>query len=306
MVLRKFHDILRTCSLYLAEPFTLLDRHRHRWILVGFSGTYSILFMNLFVPFNVNTWNNSSLLPQYLSLSGYGTLGMLVLIISQFCLRPLFKFECLTVKKFLLWFVLEVTVLALVMQVFYGDMAPGGWEFLRELGLSFRYTGLVITLPYSMVLLWLYIQKQQAQIDIFSARQTTPAQESGRQAVSIIDENEKPVLTVSLSNLLFIKSEDNYVSVFFMKDGEARESIVRTSLKKLEQELPTPSLLRTHRSYMVNMDQLASVNRKNKGYEIWLNGPAPGPIPVSAGYKELFEKAVQSCSPQIASIHPIS
>lgn len=98
---------MRTFFSYLSEPFTLLDDHRNRWILIVFCGIYSVLFMNLFVPFNINTWNSSSFLPQYLALSGYGVLGTAVLIVSQFYLRPLLNFNRMNVKKFLLWFVLE-------------------------------------------------------------------------------------------------------------------------------------------------------------------------------------------------------
>lgn len=111
--------------------------------------------------------------------------------------------------------------------------------------------------------------------------------------MTIVDENEKPILTVKPSCLLFLKSEDNYVSVFFLRNKEVKKDIVRTSLKKLEQELPIPPLLRTHRSYMVNIDQLATVNKKHKGYEIWLNGLTSGPIPVSASYRKTFERLIR-------------
>ncbi len=288
MVLHKFHSWINTLALYFSEPFTLLDNKKHRWILVIFSGMFSILFMNLFVPFNVNTWDYHQALPQYLALSRYGILGMLVLFISQFYLRPLFKFNHLTVKKFLYWFALEVLMLALVMHLFYGNMNATGWDFFRALGLSLQYTGLVIMLPYSTVLLYLAVQKQQEHI-----RQTASVSMKGSQTLSIVDENEKLALTVNLNSLLFLKSEDNYVSVFYLKDKEIKKEIVRTSLKKLEQEIPIPPLLRTHRSYMVNMDQLAIVNKKHKGYEVWLHGLTTQPIPVSAGYKNFFEQMIR-------------
>lgn len=311
--------------------------------------------MNLFVPFNVNTWNTYPSLPQFLTLSGYGILGMLVLIVSQLYLRSFLKFNRLTVGRFLFWFLLEVLMLAMVMYLFYGDLKIGTWEMLRELGLSLRYTGLVILLPYSTVLLYLSVRRQRERLraltlqdagaapttglaparpalatglaplsesvpaataalatgaapvtGLASTGESIPVSGSGPAAgsarvagfvpvagprtVTIADENQRLALTVNLKCLLFLKSEDNYVSVFSLRNRELREDVIRTNLKKLERELPTPPLLRTHRSYMVNIDQLAAVNRKHKGYEVWLEGFPEGPIPVSAGYKEHFER----------------
>lgn len=45
---------------------------------------------------------------------------------------------------------------------------------------------------------------------------------------------------------------------------------------------------------MVNMDQLTAVNKKKKGYEIWLKAPVSRSIPVSAGYRKRFEQAMQA------------
>ena len=56
---------------------------------------------------------------------------------------------------------------------------------------------------------------------------------------------------IRLPDVLFIKSEDNYVSFVF----PASQTLTLYSLKDLESKLPS-SFIRVHRSYIVNLDKI--------------------------------------------------
>jgi len=63
---------------------------------------------------------------------------------------------------------------------------------------------------------------------------------------------------VNLDDILFIEGLKDYVR-FYLKDGEKVMSLM--SMKKLEEYLPRPEFLRTHRSYIVHMTETPLVDR---------------------------------------------
>ena len=81
---------------------------------------------------------------------------------------------------------------------------------------------------------------------------------------------------VCLDDVLYIEGLKDYVR-FYMKDGEKVMSLM--SMKKLDEYLPKPEFLRTHRSFIVHMTEVRLVDRFRIAFdEIF--------IPTSENYKE--------------------
>ena len=81
---------------------------------------------------------------------------------------------------------------------------------------------------------------------------------------------------VNLDDLLFIEGLKDYVR-FYLKNGETVMSLM--SMKKLEEYLPRPEFLRTHRSYIVHMTETPLVDRFRIVF-------GENYIPVSENYKD--------------------
>ena len=81
---------------------------------------------------------------------------------------------------------------------------------------------------------------------------------------------------VNLDDILFIEGLKDYVR-FYLKDGEKVMSLM--SMKKLEEYLPRPEFLRTHRSYIVHMTETPLVDR----FRIVFGETY---IPISENYKD--------------------
>ena len=84
------------------------------------------------------------------------------------------------------------------------------------------------------------------------------------------------LLRVCLDDILYIEGLKDYVR-FCLKDGEKIMSLM--SMKKLEEYLPKPEFLRTHRSYIVHMSETLIVDR----FRIVFGDTY---IPISDNYKE--------------------
>ena len=84
------------------------------------------------------------------------------------------------------------------------------------------------------------------------------------------------LVRVALDDILYIEGLKDYVRIF-LADGQKIMSLM--SMKKLEDYLPRPEFLRTHRSYIVHMSKAQSIDRFRIvfGQEF---------IPISDSYKE--------------------
>ncbi len=92
------------------------------------------------------------------------------------------------------------------------------------------------------------------------------------------------LIRVALDDILYIEGLKDYVRIY-MEDGQKLMSLM--NMKKLEDYLPRPEFLRTHRSYIVHMTKAQSIDR----FRIVFGQEY---IPISDSYKEevqqFFEK----------------
>ena len=70
--------------------------------------------------------------------------------------------------------------------------------------------------------------------------------------------SEYKLLRVRLDDILYIEGLKDYVRIC-LKDGEKLVSLM--SMKKLDEYLPKPEFLRTHRSYIVHMPEVEAIDR---------------------------------------------
>lgn len=260
----------------LDKPLDLLGSNKDKLILILTTGVFAILFLNLYNPFNVSNWYSVESLPMFLILSSYGIIGIIILSISQFLIRPLFGINKFKIGTFILWFVCEVIILGFVMFIIYGEKGLRGGELVNEFFQSLKYTFLVISLPYAAVLYYLHSNKQRQkyfQVD-----------RSEKSIIKILDENENVRIAIEPDKLLFIKNADNYVEIFYSNNEGIAKELVRTSLKRLESELIGFRILRCHRSYMVNINNVSMSKKTRKGLSLELRIEEAPLIPVSKNY----------------------
>ena len=81
---------------------------------------------------------------------------------------------------------------------------------------------------------------------------------------------------IALDDILYIEGLKDYVR-FYLKNGEKVMSLM--SMKKLEEYLPRPEFLRTHRSFIVHMPETPLIDR----FRIVFGDVY---VPISENYKE--------------------
>jgi DNA-binding LytR/AlgR family response regulator len=88
---------------------------------------------------------------------------------------------------------------------------------------------------------------------------------------------------------LFFESADNYVIVYFKKEQRVGKEMVRTSLKAIESEFSSYNCIRCHRSFIVNMQNVSSIKKDGRSYEIAIQGTLLV-IPISRSYVKAIKE----------------
>jgi DNA-binding LytR/AlgR family response regulator len=102
--------------------------------------------------------------------------------------------------------------------------------------------------------------------------------------------------------LLYLSSADNYVTVHTRAGEKLSSQLLRSSLKKMEEQLAgQPAFFRCHRMYIVNLQAVQSVSGNAQGLKLHLAGLEEA-IPVSRSLTEAVKERLHqlSHSPQSA------
>lgn len=278
----------RTSKLqqYLWSPFHLLDDTNSRVLLVLFCGVFSTVFILFYDPLNVSGISKETTLARIFSFHGLGLWGILVLSFTQFILRPRFQLDTFLVWQFMLWVLLEIFLLSVCFFLIYRALEE---PLLPEFLTVFRMTALLAIVPYAIACLLIAVVQMSQQIQT-----ETIAPEASSALLSIKDENGKPMLSVAKEDILLLKSENNYTAVFFTQSAKVEKKLIRSSLKNILQQLPTPPFIRIHRSYSINVKNLSSLDRKNGEIQIKLKYLPDMPLKVSETYKGEILRLMES------------
>lgn len=281
----KANSIFKTV---LESRFSLLNTSVNKIIFISLVTVLSLLFMYTFVPFNINRWfdvSNFTLL-KFFSLFSFA--GTLTLLFTQFGLRRWLRLKYLNYGQYFFFFIGEIMILTIGIMVcdWIIDNHPS-FSLSNYLD-TFSYALLTAIPPYVISLLILFGAEQYKLAHNLSILVTEPKPLSDN--LLICDENGKIILTLHPSNVLFFKSEDNYVDVYYLLGGVLKTELIRTTLKKIESTCSYSGLVRVHRSYTINIKTVSSSKRTAKGYALHFDSLPDMQIPVSASHQKQFEQ----------------
>lgn len=96
--------------------------------------------------------------------------------------------------------------------------------------------------------------------------------------------SEYKIIRIEIENILYIEGMREYVRIHL---ENAKPLMTLLSMKKIEQKLPETSFMRVHRSYIVNLQKITTIERNRIIFDDVY-------IPVSDQYKEKFQKFIDN------------
>jgi DNA-binding LytR/AlgR family response regulator len=103
---------------------------------------------------------------------------------------------------------------------------------------------------------------------------------------------QKDSLAIKVSMLLFVRSANNYIEVFW-KDGDSvRHQMVRCSMTNAEEVVKEHKfIVKCHRSYIVNINYIYRFEGNLQGYKLYFEN-IDFPIPVSKSFASKLEEII--------------
>ena len=260
------------------QPVSFMNSSRDKLLAILFVNVFIPLFLIIFQPFGVNNYDPTHQIRWYfvLAVMGIGLVNGLVMTAYEFLLVPLL-FPVSILYKFCLRVLLLLLILSSSSFLFYNFM--GGfhdWSFSSYLGFIWDVSFLAL-LPLAGVVLYFKYK------NVVAMNKTLSEKPVDNQLVWLVAENGKDKLGVNLQELLYLEAEENYVAVFRQVNGVKKKTLLRTSLKRMEQQLEHTPVERCHRSFMVNLNQVKTVSGNTHQFQLYLK-QLESPIPVSRNF----------------------
>ena len=251
--------------------------------LILLTALFALVFINIYKPFSSSNWYPVSELKFFLFSSLIILTGVLVVVISRICMFYYGRKHGITYGAYTLWIIIEVASMALFYTFYTLTLNPER-DWMGVFKESVINTSLVLLLPYFILHLYFSYQDKEKMLRLL---EQTRADLSAQQSVfSFYDEKNDFKLSVKRNNLLYLESADNYVCIWYLNKGILSKFMLRNSLKAIEETLSDTHVLRCHRSFMVNFEQVKVIRREKDGIYLELGIDKVPDIPISKTYSE--------------------
>lgn len=276
-------------------PEYLLGKYQ----LIGtviFTSLFSIVFILVSIPFSHNAWFKLGASQAFAFTAGFFVLSLLIVILSKKLLyetRSLFR---MTYLQYLLWNMAEVVLICII----YTALSIQGDAFgiididnnsVAHIFLNaFVYCFISLYIPYIISGMFFAIVDKNKTIRLMNLNDVVsdePETRKDARKITLYDNSGVMKLSISLSNLYYIESDDNYIIVWYADSkGEMKKYMLRCRLKTVEASFKDSSLVRCHRKYIVNMDKVKVLRKEKDGYELDLDSDVIPPISITKTYSE--------------------
>jgi len=256
-----------------------------------------LLFINLFQPFGSRNWYPNISDFKYFFFSSLIILtGMLVVVVSRLFMGLYIRRHELNYLQYAILILSEILAMSLFFSLFSRYLPSGGKErdFMQLFQNSFVNTSLVLLLPYSISILFFSWKEKNRLLKVQQEDDgTTPAHK--KSLIGFQDEKGELKISIMLENLVLIESADNYATIHYINKDKLSTFLIRNSLKWMEENLTKDtSLVRCHRSYIINLDKVSVFKKTKNGIFMELEAPNTPDIPVSKTYyNKVMEKFSQ-------------
>ena len=256
---------------------------------VAFIAIFSILFMIIYTPFSVAAWFDI-FYDRNLSLTvAFYMAAVALLMISKVCMVWAHGRISITAGVYMLWLFGEVVAISLLYTGFTQVLVFHG-EYPDPIGVTIRAfccVTAILAIPYTIASLYAAYKSKKEENDIMRYRTKLLEGSIGtNRLVNLYDGNGVVKLTIDIDSLYYMESQDNYVKICYDNDGALHNYMLRCRTKALEDSLVDTSMVRCHRSYIINTTKIKMLRSDKANNVVILKHPDVRPIPVSKSYYE--------------------
>jgi hypothetical protein len=292
------YQMFSKIRIFLRQPFPF-EISLIRILLLSFTtGLFVSVFLLVFKPFGSGAYIHEG---RAWILWGYGFVTVLILLVDMLFWPAVFpgvfdetKWTVAKGVAIQFWHIISIGAVNLLYAAFVGGkeirlLAVPSY-LLQALAVGFFPITIGIISIQSILLKRRGESARRLNDNILALEDRTAEPVCDPQIVAFSSEGGKEKVEIRLQDLLFIKSVDNYVEIYRTDNGQIKRIFLRSTLKRIEQDLKDRSFLfKCHRAFMVNVNNISKVTGNSQGYQLIFKG-IDLVIPVSRNTsKDLFK-----------------
>jgi len=268
------------------RPYTEVETSREKLVSILVFGLFIFLFLYLFKPFGITQLKP---VPQFFITLGFGLVTTFMLFINKYLLEPVIINENWTLGKSILWNFCVASSIGAA-NYFYVNLIFHQAFVLLYLFYSVWTAILVGSIPVSISYIILINKIYKTALEKAAI---APEEILWESEVIIRAGNTKNEFKCNPKNIVYLCSNDNYVTIVTVKGDVQNKTTIRGTLKSAESELRKNSrFLRCHKCYIVNLDFVDKVTGHNQNMIIRLK-PNGTEIPVSRSKADSIQKKIK-------------
>lgn len=283
---------------------------RSQMIIIAFTAIFALLFINIYTPFNSYTWAPMNETRYFVSSTIVVGGGLILVILSRIIMNLCSRRRGIYYWLYILWIICEIGLMAIGFTIVAVALRMQN-DFMQALGTSFKNTALIYCIPYIISIIYLSWRENLRRLqEMEKANATHPTPQSGADErfeeypeqeyveqqhteqvahnqptmLHFYDERGELRLSVGSESLIYIEAADNYTCIHYLNKGAVRKTMIRSSLKRIGEQLSNSNVRRCHRSYMVNLDQVKIIRRGKEGAHLEMGIDGVPDIPISKTY----------------------
>ena len=278
---------------YLNRPFPFIEKKSHRLFASVFFSVFIYVFLLIFQPFGIS--NIQFYKPIF--VAGFFGITLIVMLFS-FLLAPIilkksFDFDKWTIKKNAIFIVIQFLIITILNWV-YNSTIGYGIVVQYNLLIFVFITASVGIIP-TLFLIY-FIEKDLSRKNKHIATNFNKSiqhriNKIENPTIKLLSQNNDETIIIELKQLVCIKSEGNYLNVFYSTQNEIKSKLIRNSIKNIEEHLAAfENIIRCHRSYIVNLDSVKKMSGNARNFSLHIDN-LEFTVPVSRSFpKSIFKK----------------
>ena len=229
--------------------------------------------------------------------------ALLVLTASRLLLLYCGNHFVFSLSGYLLWMLVElIALIATLCTILWVTSGCGHLQLGPLAGDMLLGAIFVMAMPYTISFLIFLLHEErrsknmlQAELDALRPKTPNIDTPAGSRIINFHNKSNRLVFSTESQSILYIEAADNYTNIHYLNENREETYILHNTLKELEIALSDSTLMRCHRGYMVNIENVRRLQRDGSALQLELNG-TPKVIPVTKTYAELIANRLASAS----------
>lgn len=275
---------------FLNKPYPFNGDLKHNTKIIFFISVGVFVFLFLFQPLQIDAL---ALRDKYFLVIGLGIITFLSLSLNLLILPSLFSKLLIgsswSVKKEILWDIWILFTIGFGYFLYYkalGIMVFGFDMIIKMM--------LIAIVPISVLIVFNRNRLLRSHLKLANELNIKLKEHKSlpEKLVHFVSDYQKDNLSIKVSLILFVRSANNYIEVFWKEDLAVKSQMVRCSLTKAEEILKDDKFIfKCHRSYLANINHIDKIEGSQQGYRLFFE-KVDFPVPVSKNYADKLKELI--------------